>query len=156
MSTNQQITTSAMSQTSQRRRNHALWLGVLLAVVGALSYFMYFVQFPALRDFPWVNLPLVMAGFILSTIGLWRAIRQPSVYRGKILGAIGFLLSLAIAGLFNYYIFSFSYQMPEPTSAVVPATAAPDFMLLNQQGHPVRLSDYRGKKVVLTFYRGYW
>lgn len=31
-------------------------------------------------------------------------------------------------------------------------TAAPDFMLLDKDGRQVRLSDYRGKKVVLYFY----
>ncbi|RMG50585.1 MAG: hypothetical protein D6723_12000 [Acidobacteria bacterium] len=35
-------------------------------------------------------------------------------------------------------------------------TPAPDFALTNQRGHPVRLRDYRGKKVVLVFYRGFW
>ena len=29
---------------------------------------------------------------------------------------------------------------------------APDFELLNDEGQPVKLSDYRGKKVVLYFY----
>lgn len=34
---------------------------------------------------------------------------------------------------------------------------APDFTLEDQDGKPVTLSDYRGKKaVVLVFYRGYW
>ncbi len=35
--------------------------------------------------------------------------------------------------------------------------AAPDFTLEDQDGKPVTLSEYRGKKtVVLVFYRGYW
>jgi cytochrome oxidase Cu insertion factor (SCO1/SenC/PrrC family) len=35
--------------------------------------------------------------------------------------------------------------------------AAPDFTLDDQDGKPVTLSGYRGKKtVVLVFYRGYW
>ncbi|MBI1761247.1 MAG: redoxin domain-containing protein [Acidobacteria bacterium] len=35
--------------------------------------------------------------------------------------------------------------------------AAPDFVLEDQDGKPVQLSTYRGKKsVVLVFYRGYW
>ncbi len=34
---------------------------------------------------------------------------------------------------------------------------APDFTLEDQDGKPVTLSNYRGKKsVVLVFYRGYW
>jgi cytochrome oxidase Cu insertion factor (SCO1/SenC/PrrC family) len=35
--------------------------------------------------------------------------------------------------------------------------AAPDFTLEDQDGKPVTLSDYRGRKtIVLVFYRGYW
>jgi len=33
---------------------------------------------------------------------------------------------------------------------------APDFRLLDQSSHVVRLSAARGHKVVLVFYRGYW
>lgn len=34
---------------------------------------------------------------------------------------------------------------------------APDFTLEDQDGRPVTLSDYRGKKtVVVVFYRGFW
>lgn len=156
MATQQQMVTTPITKTSQHRRNHAIWLGVLLTLVGFFSYFMYFVRFPALRDFPWVNLPLVLAGFILSAMGLWRAVWRSSVYRGKVLGALGFALSLMILGLFNYYLFSFSYQIPKPTETTLAMTVAPDFTLMNQHGQPVRLSDYRGKKVVLTFYRGSW
>lgn len=40
---------------------------------------------------------------------------------------------------------------------IKPGDAAPDFTLEDQDGKPVSLSDYRGKKtVVLVFYRGYW
>jgi cytochrome oxidase Cu insertion factor (SCO1/SenC/PrrC family) len=35
--------------------------------------------------------------------------------------------------------------------------AAPDFTLEDQDGKPVSLSDYRGRKTIaLVFYRGYW
>ena len=33
---------------------------------------------------------------------------------------------------------------------------APDFRLLDQNDHVVRLSAARGRKVVLVFYRGFW
>jgi len=156
MATEQEMMVTSKTETPRRRRNHAIWLGVLLALVGGLSYFMYFARFAVLRDFPWVNLPLVSAGLIVSALGLWRAIRKPTVYPGKVLGTLGLALSLAIAGFFNYYLFSLSYQVPKPTNNVLVMTAAPDFTLMNQHGQPVRLSDYHGKKVVLTFYRGYW
>jgi hypothetical protein len=139
----------------QRRRNHAIWLGLLLAAVGMATY-VYTVRFPALRDFPWVNLPLILTGMFLSAIGLWRAIRHPSVYGGKILGILGLALTFATAVFFNYAIFFVTAEVPAPTTISLSMTEAPDFTLLDQQGRPVRLRDYRGKKVVLTFYRGYW
>ena len=33
---------------------------------------------------------------------------------------------------------------------------APDFRLQDQDGKVHQLSQYRGKNVVLVFYRGYW
>ena len=38
------------------------------------------------------------------------------------------------------------------TTRLEPGTAAPDFTLLNQDGETVKLSDFRGQKVVLYFY----
>lgn len=82
--------------------------------------------------------------------------QSTSIHRGKILGPLGLALVLAIAGLFHSHASSASFQLPAPTETARSMTAAPNFTLPNQDGKPVRLSEYRGKKVVLTFYRGYW
>lgn len=34
--------------------------------------------------------------------------------------------------------------------------SAPDFMLPGADGRATRLADFRGKNVVLVFYRGHW
>lgn len=138
-----------------RKRNHVAWFGPILVFLGAVSYFQVFVFYPGLRDFPWVNLPLVWIGLGLTGLGLWRAYARSAVYRGKILGCIGMFLSIALAGLFHFYVFYFSYHMPAAGLAAT-MQEAPDFVLTDQNGQQVRLSDFRGKKVVLTFYRGYW
>ncbi len=49
---------------------HALWLAPLITFVGFVSYYLVFVNIPALRDFPWVNLPLVALGAVLAIVGL--------------------------------------------------------------------------------------
>ncbi len=46
---------------------------------------------------------------------------------------------------------------PADLQRVKAGDAAPDFTLEDQDGKPVQLADYRGKRsVVLVFYRGYW
>ena len=46
---------------------------------------------------------------------------------------------------------------PADLNRVREGSLAPDFTLQDQDGNPVTLSSFRGKKkVVLVFYRGYW
>jgi hypothetical protein len=139
-----------------RRRNHAIWVGLLLTVVGAVSYFLYFARVPALRDFPWVNLPLVVTGVLVSFLGVWRAVAPESGYRGRVLGPLGLGFSLLLAVAFHWYVFDLSYGLPGATNLVLTGDRAPEFTLVAQDGTRVSLRDFRGRKVVLTFYRGHW
>jgi hypothetical protein len=139
-----------------RRRNHAIWLGPAVTFCGAVSYFTVFVGYPDLRDFPWINLPLVLVGVALSALGLWRAFRRSSVFRGKRLGTVGFALSLFLGGLFCFYVFAYSYRLPGPTPTSRALTDVQDFALVDHAGKPFRLGELRGRKVVLVFYRGHW
>jgi len=150
-----------MENMPQRWPKHAVWLGLVLTLVGVLSYFLYFSQFPGLRDFPALNLPIVLLGVLVAGAGCWRVFRQG---RGSLLGkglaGLSFLLTLCLAGLFNFYIFAMSYQLPESSESPAFAAMAPDFTLLDHKNQNVTLSDYRNKnrnkKVVLVFYRGFW
>lgn len=45
---------------------------------------------------------------------------------------------------------------PVDTGRVAVGDTAPDFTLLDRHGEPVTLSDLRGRRVVLVFYRGFW
>ena len=140
----------------ERRRNHLIWIGPLVTFAGLVSYFTFFARFAALRDFPWVNLPLTLAGVALSAFGLWRAFARPAVFRGRILGTLGLVLSVFLGGLFSFYVFRLSYSLPEPSATTLSLEAAPDFALAAMNGDTVRLSDLQGSKVVLVFYRGFW
>jgi len=139
-----------------QRWNHAIWVGPFVTFGGAVSYFTAFAQFPSLRDFPWVNLPLVLAGLTISIIGLRRAFAGRRKLLGRILGSLGLAFSLGLAGLFVWYIFGISDKLPEPTSTTMQLTSAPDFTLVAQDGSPRTLSELRGRKVLLVFYRGHW
>lgn len=140
----------------QSTRNHALWLGPLLTFAGMISYFQVFARFPALRDFPWINLPLVLVGLALTVLGVRRAFAHRSRVWIKIAGSIGMAFSLLVGGFFLAYVFAISYSLPDATTTSLDLEQAPDFALSDHTGAIHRLSDYRGSKVVLVFYRGYW
>jgi hypothetical protein len=167
----------SMKVTVKRSWNARLWAGFALVLVGALSYRLLFIRFPATRDFPWVNLILLaFAAFLLIT-GLSRAFGQPAAYRGKVFGSILTALGAAVIGLFLFLIFYFARQLPESRGAPAVGQIAPDFTLTDENGGAVTLStllnssfytndwpaapgssDARGRTAgaLLIFYRGYW
>ncbi|NOY29237.1 MAG: redoxin domain-containing protein [Planctomycetes bacterium] len=141
---------------TSRWPKHAVWVGPIVTLVGALSYFLFFAQFPILRDFPVLNLPVVLLGFVLSGAGCWQMFRGRSGLLGKAFASVGLLMSLGVAGLFCFYIFFLSYQLPAVAAVPDLRSAAPEIALLDQNGEQVRLSDHLGSKVILVFYRGHW
>jgi len=154
--TERPASTSPTSPKTGRWAQCAVWIGLVVTLFGVLSYFMYFAQFPNLRDIPYVNLPIVFCGLILAGSGCLVVLARGQGALRKTLAIVGFLLSLVLAGLFDFYVFSLSYQLPESPEAATTEKPAPDFMLLDQKERPVRLSGFRGTKVVLVFYRGHW
>lgn len=156
MMANEHQTNPAPARSGKRSRNHAIWLGPLIVFIGAVSYFTFFVRYPDLRDTPFINLPLVLIGAFISCLGAWRAFFRSNIYRGKITGSISLAFSLFLSGLFSVYIVYISYQVPAPTEITNSLSAIPEFTLNDQKGHPVSPSDFKGKKLIVTFYRGYW
>src|SRR6266850_300602 len=151
----------------KRRWNSSLWAGFLLVVVGVVSYIPFFALFPLTRDFPWVNLLLFAGGAVLLCKGLLRAIREPKLYRGKMLGSILALLSLAGICFFSYGLFYVARQLPAATEAPRVGQKAPDFTLPDQNGKTVTLAELltsaptgaggaKANGALLIFYRGYW
>ena len=139
--------------TGRRRRNHLVWIGPLVTFVGMVSYFLVFVRWPVLRDFPWVNLPLVLAGLVVSWVALGRRVRGSVV--SNLLAWSGLVFSTLVAGLFCFYVFHFSSTLPDST-ATLQLEQAPGFSLSDQHGEVVRLADMRGENVILVFFRGFW
>ena len=135
-------------------RNHALWLGPVLAIAGFLSYYLYFVQFAALRNVPWVNFPLLVIALALSLYGLYRA--WSGGWLMKTAGVFSAAFSLAIVGLFSWYVFSFSYGVPSAEQAAKSGTALPSMVLVADDGANVDVSEAASDKLILVFFRGYW
>jgi len=148
-----------------RKRNLLLPLaGFLLCGVAFISYPMFFAQFPATRDVPWMSWLLFALGLGMVGVGLARAFRQPERYRGRVAGPIFGVLSLAVLGFFLFMTLSLARQLPQSVGAPKVGEKAPDFTLPDSQGKPVRLSSLLaepsggapGSWVLLIFYRGYW
>jgi hypothetical protein len=153
-----------MPDVTHRGSRSALWVGLLITVLGALSNGLYFLNPPAQSVVPWINLIVPPIGLIIVGIGLRRAYVQPQVYRGKILGPAFAILCAVLAG---GSIWGFFHARDIPTASNAPQAGqkAPDFTLANAAGRPMSLSALLSKSaddtnapkaVLLVFYRGYW
>jgi len=137
-----------MTKNTMTRRNHAVWLGALISLIGLISYFTFFARFPALRDVPKVNFALVLIGLVISG---WGVVRRRSLW-----SIAGFAVSAACAGMLAFYVFVLSYGLPATEQVVRVGEPAPAFALPDQEGRTTTLDDYRGSNLVLVFYRGFW
>lgn len=148
-----------------RHRNFLPLAGFLVCVAAFLSYFLYFSRFVVTRDVPWTGWVLLLAGLGLVGAGIARAFRQPERYRGKVMGPVFGVLSLAVAALFIFAASIGPRQLPAAAGAPKVGEKAPDFVLQDANGRSVRLYDLLGAEaggagapswVALVFYRGYW
>ncbi len=147
-------------------RWNLLPLGGFAIVVGAfLSYYLFFYQFPATRDFPWLNLLLFAVGFIALGVGVRRAFAAPGRWFGKISASFLATLSVLVLSFFVFHIVSYSSQLPASTGAPKVGDKAPDVTLPDSNHQPVKLSEVvaglgtepgKDRYVLLVFYRGYW
>jgi len=154
---------TTMAENLGRRRNHALWQGLVLALLGPLSNGLVFLGFPA-TVVPWLSLALPAIGVTLVFIGLRRAFRESAVFKGKIVGSLALVLSLVF--LAASVAFFWGARHIPPLSAGTPRVGqrVSDFTLPDSTGHPVSLAQiFAGstggtapKAVLLVFYRGYW
>jgi hypothetical protein len=154
---------SAPQLGAKRRPNAPLWLGFLVTVFAFLSYIPIFARYPITRDMPWANFLLFALGLSLLFVGLRRAFRQPTFYRGKIAGPILTTLGVAALVLFCFFTFSLGKHLPPSAQAPKVGQKAPDFDLVDASGKTVSLASLLStsaaspaKGVVLIFYRGYW
>ena len=158
----------------KRSWNPRIWGGFVLCLAALVSYPTFFVRFPITRDFPWVNLLLIVAALFLLVTGILRAFRRPDAYRGRIFGSILGVLSVFLVGFFLYGMFILTKNLPASHGSPQVGQLAPDFTLPDSTGSNVTLSNLlqspfpadlqptasaattKTAAVVLVFYRGYW
>ena len=134
--------------SEQKNRNHAAWIGPLIALVGLVTYFTYAVNFPDLRDNAVLNLIVVVLGVAVAGWGVFKKSNWKSW--------LGLLTSGAFAVLLFGYVFVLSNQMPGTDSAAAVGSAAPPLILPDETGRVVDLADFQDRRVVVVFYRGFW
>lgn len=149
-----------------RRLNWPLWIGLLVTLIGFVSYITVFLWFPVTRDFPWANLLLFLVAAVLLFIGLRRAFAgdRPHPLRSKIVGVLVTAFGALIIALFLFGFFVFARWLPASKGAPQVGQKAPDFTVTDTSGKSVSLGELLStpingnapKGVLLVFYRGYW
>ena len=133
---------------SRKKRNHAAWIGPLVALIGLITYFTVAVRFPDLRDSAIVNLVMVVGGAAIAAWGLLR--------RSNWKSWIGLGMAVFFASLLFGYVFVLSNQLPSADTAVAVGSTAPPLELPDQTGRAVSLDAFKGERVLVVFYRGFW
>jgi hypothetical protein len=131
-----------------KRRNHAAWVGPLIALVGLVTYFTHAVKVPALRDTAALNLLVVSIGVAVAAWGVARRHNWKSW--------ISLLAAGALACLLFGYVFVLSSQLPRAETAPPVGSAAPPLELPDQTGRLVSLENFPDQRTVVVFYRGFW
>jgi len=153
------LTEQSKNHIAPRQAKGALsWIiaGPIVTFVAAVSYFLVFAQTPALRDIPWLNIPLVLVGCAISIRGLVNAFQQRKRWIQCLFSVTGLLLSIGLTGLFLTYIGYLSYQMPAPSKSSTGINTLPQFTSTDQSGSIFNSTDLVGSNLILVFYRGHW
>ena len=130
-------------------------LGLPIVVLGFITYFIVFVDYPLTRDFPWVSIPIMLFGLWLAWKFYWRSRTHPSRWK-RVYGWLQMTAAFFLSALFGFYIFSYSYQLPSANSTLAQGATPTNFTLKDHEGNDVSLTDFRGQTVIVCFYRGHW
>jgi hypothetical protein len=134
--------------TETTKTNHAAWIGPLIAMAGLVSYFVWAVHVPSLRDSALLNLLLVGVGVALSVWAL--------VHRRNWKSWLGLVVAVLPAVLLVAYVFVLSNMLPKAETAARVGEIAPRLELPDHTGAMVSVDDFSGRRVLVVFYRGFW
>ena len=146
------ISLMAEHENAAAPTNHFLWLGPVIAVPGMLSYFVFFNQWPALRDTAWLNILILAAALLISVLGLRRAAATGG-WR-VFAGIASTLVSGASGAALLFYVFSLSNQLPSAEGVTAEGERVPAVTLFSYDGKQIDVAAQ--KSMILVFYRGFW
>lgn len=144
--------------------NWPLWAGFGLTLFSFLSYPFLFIDYPVLRDFPWLNLIMFAIALGLIILGLRRTFRPGRKSIWKVSDVVVATLGGLIIAFFIFIAFIEARRLPASAGAPQVGQKAPDFSLADTNNKTVALSELiaqpinnkPAKGVLLIFYRGYW
>ncbi len=150
-----------MPTRSARPVNWQIWAGLLLSLVTFISFRLVFVKFPITRDFPWVNLLLLVLSVIALVVGIRRAF-APGRHQAlrRIVGTSVVFVSVTILAGFVFLVFVAARRLPASGGAPQIGQKVSDFTLVDVKNAPVSLSElltspihsHPVKGVLLIFY----
>jgi hypothetical protein len=122
-------------------------LAVLLAFGGFGGYFVAATRFAMWRRVPWEFIAVTAAGALLGAIAF---VSSP--------GLATTIAALASAGVLAFSLWYFLVYSQFGTREDRPRVgdSLPDFALPDSTGAMFRLSDRRGRRLLILFYRGDW
>ena len=127
--------------------------GTAIAWAAMATYFLVVPRWPDLRDSGIPSEVLGALGVVLGAGGLVRSFRARQ--RRSLCAAL-FGMNLLAAGLLPVYIHWLSWRIPSEAGVVTVGARAPAFPLSDQDGRPWTLEEFRGRKLLLVFFRGHW
>ncbi len=137
-----------------------LWLWCVLTFLSAGSAFLYLpmsaeAEFEQLSEHPepltllfWVCTLASTALWATASGRAWRAVR-PVMKTGVVAGWL-------MTGFYSFYVYHLSSTLDPGDRAAEVGELAPDFAVTDPRGRTWTLSEFRGRTVLLVFYRGDW
>ena len=128
--------------------------GAAVSWTALLTYFLVVVpRWPDLRDSGRPSVALAAAGAALGAFALVRSFR---LRRRR--GGASALFALAVlpAVFLALYVESWSWHLPGPEGAARVGEKAPALRLADADGRERALEEFRGRTVLLVFFRGPW
>jgi heme/copper-type cytochrome/quinol oxidase subunit 3 len=136
------------------------WTPILLAIAAVALGFPLFAGLTnatvmplAIRDHPW---PLEILGAVLTLVLLAMAVRAFRERQRRAVTTVSALVAVLGTVFFIAFVHVFSHMIPAPPSGLGVGTQAADFTLPDQDGNPRSLASFRGKPLLVVFYRGFW